>query len=69
MSATPHPGDYEITDENWPRHPDGRRKRMGELTTAQQEAIVLGAVNRLKPEFQSIGIALSFDTRKEPVQP
>jgi hypothetical protein len=55
----------EITDENWPRHPDGRRKRIGELTTAQQEAIVLGAVERLKPEFQSIGVVLSFDGQRK----
>jgi hypothetical protein len=49
-----------ITDENWPRHPDGRRKKIGELTHAQRVAVVQGAVDRLYPEFAKIGVVLKF---------
>lgn len=51
---------HTITDENWPRHPDGRRKRLGELTKEQQIALTREAVARVAKEFQGQGVAVSF---------
>ena len=56
--------EFTITDDTWPRHPDGRRKKMGEMTTQQQEAIVRGAVARLAPGFAAQGVAVKFKGEK-----
>lgn len=53
-----------ITDDTWPHHPDGRRKKLGEMTTQQQEAVVRGAVARLSPAFVAQGIELKFKGEK-----
>jgi hypothetical protein len=42
-----------MTQDNWPRHPDGRRKKMGELPIEQQREISREAVERLKPFLES----------------
>lgn len=49
-----------ITDDTWPRHADGSRFKIGEMSHAQQVAVARGAVARLTPEFSRLGIALSF---------
>jgi hypothetical protein len=52
--------EQSITDDNWPRHPDGRRKTFGEMTHAQKTAVVRGSVARLTPKFSTEGVALEF---------
>lgn len=47
-------------DDNWPKHPDGRNKRMSEMTTAEREQVIRHAVTSLQPEFQAIGVKVSF---------
>ena len=46
------------TQLEWPKHPDGRPKKMGELTQSEQQAQFEQAVNALKPEFSRLGIKL-----------
>ena len=48
----------KITDENWPKHANGRRKKIGEMTTREQIAVVNGAVERLAPEFAILAVTL-----------
>lgn len=55
-----------ITDATWPRHADGRRKKMGELTHAQQVAVVRGAVAAIAPQFAAIGVAVTFQDGPPP---
>lgn len=44
----------------WPRHPNGRPVKVGEMTPAQRVAVARSAVERLKPEFAAQGVSLEF---------
>lgn len=55
-----------IADDTWPRHPDGRRKKMGELSKEQQIAITRNAVEAVAPEFAKMGVAVRFMGEREP---
>jgi hypothetical protein len=52
----------------WPRHPDGRPVKIGEMTPAQRTAVARSAVQRLGPEFASQGISLEFKDTKPPAR-
>lgn len=40
-----------MTTTKWPTHPDGRPKKMGEMTRAEQVAQLRDACRRLQAEF------------------
>ncbi len=58
-----------MSDENWPRHPDGRRMKMGEMTSVQRREVVADACSALqkwfgKPEVRAgLAAALDGDTK------
>jgi hypothetical protein len=37
---------------NWPKHPDGRNKTMGEMTPEESRAVIAASCARLKAEFE-----------------
>lgn len=41
-----------MDDDNWPKHPDGRNKKLGELPKEQQMEIVRRAAEKVAAEFQ-----------------
>lgn len=45
---------------NWPKHPDGRNMRIGEMSAADAQRVSEDAVKRLVPEFAAQGVALKF---------
>lgn len=51
----------ETRTPKWPTHPDGRNKRMGEMTREEQDAQIKASCARLKAEIESpeFGAALS----------
>jgi len=48
----------QMKEPEWPKHPDGTPKKMGELTPAQQREQFQAALRRLKPEFANMGVKL-----------
>ena len=36
---------------DWPKHPDGRTKKMGEMTPEEARAVIQASCQRLKVEF------------------
>jgi hypothetical protein len=38
--------------DTWPKHPDGRNKKMGELTAGEQKEVFRRACLKLKAEFE-----------------
>ena len=49
-------GDMKMTDTPWPKHPDGRNKRMGEMTKDERRAQWQAAGQRLQAEFNDPGV-------------
>ena len=39
-------------NEDWPRHADGRRKMIGEMTPEQQRFVAIAFVRKLETDFQ-----------------
>lgn len=39
---------------NWPKHQDGRNKKIGEMTTAERRSVMKDAAARLKVEFENM---------------
>ena len=56
-----------IRDDTWPKHPDGRNKKMGEMTREEQVEQFGAACDRLQAEFNqpSVKKALTEILRKE----
>ena len=44
----------------WPKHSDGRPKKMGEMTHEERVAQWKDAVERLKPEIERMGASLEW---------
>jgi hypothetical protein len=44
----------------WPKHPDGRPKKMGELTKAEQAAQVKAALVKIETELSSSAAQEAF---------
>lgn len=42
----------------WPKHPDGRPLRMGEMPMELQKKLFIEAIDRCKPEFKALGMTL-----------
>lgn len=53
----------------WPTHPDGRPKKMGELTPAERRAQVRTAMARLKQEMESPEFAEALKRAADQIQP
>jgi hypothetical protein len=43
----------EDTMSDWPKHPDGTNKKMGEMTREESRKIVAAACERLRAEIES----------------
>jgi hypothetical protein len=41
-----------MTESTWPKHPDGRNKKMGEMTADERRAQWKGAADRAKAYFE-----------------
>lgn len=39
--------------DTWPKHPDGRNKRLGEMTREEQKQAIRPALETLKKELES----------------
>jgi len=48
-----------MSDENWPKRPDGSNKRVGEMTLDEKRRVFTNACNALKPEFEDPNGALA----------
>lgn len=42
-----------MTKDTWPKHADGRPKKMGEMTPDERRACTKASVARLKAEFEN----------------
>jgi hypothetical protein len=49
-----------MADGNWPRHPDGRPKKVGEMTREESRAVAEAACARLKAEFEQPHVQRAF---------
>ena len=48
------------TDGGWTRHPDGKPKKIGEMTSEETGQVTRDAVARLQPKFAAMGVHLAF---------
>ena len=42
-----------MNDTNWPKHSDGRNKKMGEMTREESKLALAGPLAQLKKELES----------------
>lgn len=40
-----------MADENWPKHPDGRNKKIGEMTPEERERVTAAVSRKLQAEL------------------
>lgn len=45
-----------MTESNWPKHPDGRNKKMGEMTADERRTQWKAAADRAKVYFEQPGV-------------
>lgn len=46
--------------DNWPKHPDGRNKKIGEMTPDEAERVTREAVEKIAREFAPQGVTVRF---------
>lgn len=44
----------------WPKHPDGRNKKIGEMTREEADAVTRAAVEHVAKEFGAIGVKVRY---------
>lgn len=58
------------TDDHWPRHSDGRRKKMGEMTSQEMHQALRPVLANLKEELESPEFRAAVESEpKEGAQP
>jgi len=50
--------------DNWPKHPDGSNKKVGEMSKEEQKAVFKAALKRFEPELKEVMKVVTQDDEK-----
>lgn len=47
--------------DEWPKHPSGANKKIGEMTSEEKERILRGSIESLRAEFARQGVTIEVE--------
>jgi len=52
-------------NDNWPKHPNGSNKKIGEMSKEEQAAVFKAALKRFEPELKEVMKVVTKDEGKK----